>query len=998
MTSRKSSQRKANRRNARSQKAKKEASRSVTKSESQNESREPVAFWYVIDASVSRTGPKLLVQLFHGPDDITQPDLIKRWNLSKPDISCLTDPQQKHAMQELLDYALSTSPYFVLNNLLDFESGNPQRTEVAILSANNIPLLKTLAATGRLFWREDRRVPVTEAKNIVWDDGNVWEPRIDFRHDPSTNEWVLSASVVRAVGTNDSSEQEVRPFSDVVVLNSKHIVLFMDRLARIEVGAMGGWLDMFRRKSEIRIHASQRKKFLRSLTQNFELSSLPMPAEFTGAPQDLCCQPHLHILRTESLPPRMRQMPFEFGAVEFQYGDVRVRSSDRRGMIWIEKENWLLVRDEAAEAAWLKQLRERGAERIGNSFTDDQIDLKFPRDRFPAVSRELLQQKWTVDVEGMRLQTTAEIQFKVTTGIDWFDLQASVRFGDLEVGYPELLKTIRDGETTILLPDGSRGMISGELLDQCSRIAEMGQVSEDAVRFRKDQALILKTLLASQETVDRDSAFAKHSELLQTLTDRKKRGAPASFQGQLRDYQKDGLNWLWTLQQLQLGGCLADDMGLGKTVQVLALLEMRRTRRRPPGQTRKPSLMVVPKSLVSNWTREAAKFVPKMSVLEYVGANRGEILQAGTDTAHVIVTTYGTLRKDILALREISFDYIVLDEAQAIKNSRSQVSRACRLLKGDHRLAMTGTPVENHAGDLWSLFEFLHPGILSSSARFQRLIQNARSDPYDSAFLQTLSAAVQPLVLRRTKQQVLKELPEKTEQTIFCEMSGSQKTLYEELKERYREQLTAQVQEHGMKKSGIQVIEALLRLRQAACHPGLIDPEQKDHSSAKVETLLSQLQELAQEGHKALVFSQFTSLLGIVKKRLDELQMNYEYLDGKTRKRQAVVDRFQNSSECSLFLISLKAGGQGLNLTAADYVFLLDPWWNPAVEAQAIDRAHRMGQKRNVFAYRLICKDSVEERILELQNRKKDVADALISADGGLIRNLTPDDLQLLFC
>jgi SNF2 family DNA or RNA helicase len=340
------------------------------------------------------------------------------------------------------------------------------------------------------------------------------------------------------------------------------------------------------------------------------------------------------------------------------------------------------------------------------------------------------------------------------------------------------------------------------------------------------------------------------------------------------------------------------------------------------------------------------------------------------------------------------FDYVVLDEAQAVKNASTASAKAARLLRGAHRLALSGTPVENHLGELWSLFEFLNPGMLGEARLLQMSGSIARNPSPEAR--QLLSQALRPFILRRTKQQVARELPEKTEQTIFCELEGPQRKHYEELRRHYRMSLLERSSTQGLGRWKMQVLEALLRLRQAACHPGLIDSKRVDEPSAKLEVLMEQLAEIREEGHKALVFSQFTSLLSIVRRRLDAEKVRYEYLDGATTNRQAHVETFQNDPDCGLFLISLKAGGLGLNLTAAEYVFLLDPWWNPAVEAQAVDRAHRIGQTRPVFAYRLIARDTVEEKVLQLQKTKRDLADAILSEDNSLIRDLKKEDLELL--
>ena len=351
-------------------------------------------------------------------------------------------------------------------------------------------------------------------------------------------------------------------------------------------------------------------------------------------------------------------------------------------------------------------------------------------------------------------------------------------------------------------------------------------------------------------------------------------------------------------------------------------------------------------------------------MLDYAGTRR-TALRGTFDQYDLVITTYGILRTDAAELNQTEFDAVILDEAQAIKNATSQAAKAARLLRGRQRLAMSGTPIENHLGELWSIFEFLNPGMLGTSSVFKRL---SAGNAADAEGRQTLARALKPFILRRTKAQVVQDLPDKTELTLSCTMEPAQRKLYEELRAHYRQALLRKGTD-DLKKSKIEVLEALLRLRQAACHPGLIDPARADEPAAKLDVLLPHLAEVVEEGHKALVFSQFTSLLALVRARLDEQGLKYEYLDGRTRNRIERVERFQTDPDCPIFLISLKAGGLGLNLTAAEYVYLLDPWWNPAVEAQAIDRSHRIGQTQRVFAYRLICRDTVEQKILELQQR-----------------------------
>lgn len=454
--------------------------------------------------------------------------------------------------------------------------------------------------------------------------------------------------------------------------------------------------------------------------------------------------------------------------------------------------------------------------------------------------------------------------------------------------------------------------------------------------------------------------------------------------------------WVYDLEIKDHHNFVANHILCHNTVQVLALMEARRELRSAmtPRQRLAPTLVVVPKSLVFNWQAEAAKFAPQLKVLNHTGTERAKETAEHFDEYDVILTTYGTLRNDAILFKDKQFDYIVLDEAQAIKNANTESSKAARLLRSDHKLALSGTPIENHLGELWSLFDFLNPGLLGASSVFG-MSGNAARNPEEET-KQVLSQALRPFILRRTKAQVAKDLPPKLEQTIYCEMEPAQAKLYDEIKQHYRNSLLGRIDRDGMNKSKMHILEALLRLRQAACHPGLLDPKKTKAASAKLDVLFAQLEELADEGHKTLVFSQFTSFLAILREQLDKAKIPYEYLDGKTRNRQEVVERFQTNPDSKLFLISLKAGGLGLNLTAADYVFLLDPWWNPAVEAQAIDRTHRIGQTKQVFAYRLITRGTVEEKVLALQDTKRDLADAIISANNSVIRSLKREDLELL--
>ncbi len=679
------------------------------------------------------------------------------------------------------------------------------------------------------------------------------------------------------------------------------------------------------------------------------------------------------------------------GEVQFDYAGTLVRASSPQSAIVERQAGRCLIRNRQVEELAWGQITAAGFKRLIDKRRGAHDVEIMARGLGPAV-RDLMPKGWGVKADGRQVWQAGQLQFRVHSNVDWFELHGEADFGGRRVTFPELLAALSRGDSTVRLDDGSLGIIPEEWLKQYGMLAGLGVTDGDHLRFETHQVGLLDALLATQPMVDFDSQFTELRDKLRSFSGVATSVEPPNFKGELRAYQRDGVGWLKFLQEFKFGGCLADDMGLGKTVQMLAVLQERVNTMKAQGKgERRPSLIVVPKSLLFNWAQECAKFTPKLKAMEYAGLDRAE-LRAEFVNHDVILTTYGTLRRDVLLLRDCPFDYVVLDEAQTIKNAASQVAKASRLLQSRFRLALSGTPIENHLGDLWSIFEFLNPSMLGRSAMFR----THAADTDNPASRELLARGLRPFILRRTKQQVASDLPDKIEQTLFCEMGEEQQHLYSELRDHYRQSLLGMIKDQGLAKSKMHVLEALLRLRQAACHPALLNKEKIDQGSAKLDVLLPHLEELIDEKHKTLVFSQFTSMLSIVRHHLDQRGIVYEYLDGQTRDRRTPVERFQNDPNCPLFLISLKAGGLGLNLTAADYVFLLDPWWNPAVEAQAIDRAHRLGQTQQVFAYRLICRGTVEEKIAELQMKKKGLADAILQENSSVLEDLSAEDLEML--
>jgi len=588
------------------------------------------------------------------------------------------------------------------------------------------------------------------------------------------------------------------------------------------------------------------------------------------------------------------------------------------------------------------------------------------------------------------------MSLRVSSGFDWFDVKATVKFGEVEATWKDLRRAIRAKDRYVKLVDGAIGELPAEWLDRYRHLFGLAEEQDGGLKLSKAQIVLLEEVVnETDSTLTADEDFAKQKQLLRSFEKIEPRPMPSGFVGELYHYQKSGYDWLHFLHDYGFGGCLADDMGLGKTMQALAfLLSLRKAG--GSDHATAPDLIVAPRSVLFNWEREAAKFTPGLKVAVHADSSRNKSANAYAD-ADLVLTTYGVMMRDISVLRQYRFHHVVLDESQAIKNPLSQTARAARLLNAEHRLALTGTPVENSVLELWSQFAFLNPGLLGTLDRFRSEFASAieRQQNDDSALI--LRKIVQPFLLRRTKDQVAPELPPRSDQALFNEMEPAQLKLYTKTKDLYRAQLLGLMEDgSGAGQTQMKILEGLLRLRQICNHPILVDHSYTGQS-AKLTALIETMETLQAEGHKALVFSQFTQMLALVRKELDDRQIPYVYLDGGTRDRQARVDKFQNSPEIPFFLISLKAGGVGINLTAADYVLHIDPWWNPAVEQQATDRAHRIGQTKPVFVYRFITKNSVEEQILLLQDRKRAIVEQVISAETGFFKSLTRNDIEILF-
>ena len=588
----------------------------------------------------------------------------------------------------------------------------------------------------------------------------------------------------------------------------------------------------------------------------------------------------------------------------------------------------------------------------------------------------------------------ADIKFNLSSGIDWLELEGGVTFQDQFYNFAQIAKMLNKGRF-IKLKDGKTGVLPKEWYEKNQEFLEMAEKDGSNLRVSKFHLALAKDFIASSSPEKEQKKWENSLDNLLNFKAIEKRKVK-NLKAKLRPYQQAGYEWLHFLHDNKIGGILADDMGLGKTLQTLALLNDLYVN----SKTDKPSLIVLPTSLIFNWQAEIKKFAPKLKFYDYTGADR-EIKdflkkQKTKNPYHLLITSYGTLLRDIEKIKQQDWYYVILDESQQIKNPGSLTFKAVKTLKAEYRLALTGTPVENNLQDLWAQFSFINPGMLGSHKYFKENFANPIHKNNDKKKSEKLQKLAYPFILRRLKQDVAKELEDKVENTIYVEMDKNQEKLYNQTKAFFKKSILQEIETKGLSKSKFKVLEGLLRLRQICCHPALIQGS-KAKKSAKMETMLEYLEEAVKEGHKILIFSQFAQMLKIIQKEVIKRRIKHLYLDGQTKNRGDLVNKFQNDENYKVFLISLKAGGTGLNLTAADYVFMFDPWWNPAAENQAIDRTHRIGQKKSVFSYKFIVKNSVEEKILKLQEKKQNLVKHVISIVDRLAKTLDEKSIKELF-
>lgn len=581
----------------------------------------------------------------------------------------------------------------------------------------------------------------------------------------------------------------------------------------------------------------------------------------------------------------------------------------------------------------------------------------------------------------------------VSSGLDWFDAKVEIEFADQRVGIDDIKKALLNKQSFVQLGDGTLGILPDEWLKRYSLLFKVGDGRSDKLRLSKYHMSVIDELYENRDETELSFELDEKFERLREFKNIPEIEPPAELQPVLRPYQTSGYQWLNYLNDVGWGGILADDMGLGKTIQALSMLHHYKE---VNGNLR--AIVICPTTLIYNWKNEVNKFTPSLTWHIHHGSIRSRDVEE-LQKHNIIITTYGTLRSDIQLLLKIVFDYVILDESQAIKNPASKVTKAACLLTAKNRLCMSGTPLQNNTFDIFAQMNFLNPGLLGTMEFFR----NEFATPIDKFGEQDqkehLRKLLYPFILRRTKEQVAKDLPEKTETILFCEMEKEQRKIYDAYRNSYRDKILGTIDQQGIDKSQLTILQGLMKLRQICDSPAILNEEEKyPNHSIKLEELAREIEENIGD-HKALIFSQFLGMLALIKNKLKADNIPFEYFDGSTSApdREKAIDNFQNNDECRVFLISLKAGGVGLNLTAADYVYIVDPWWNPAVEQQAIDRTHRIGQTKNIFAYRMICIDTIEDKILQLQERKRALAKELIADDASFVKALSKADVEYLF-
>lgn len=784
-----------------------------------------------------------------------------------------------------------------------------------------------------------------------------------------------------------------------MVSNAPACMLMKNTLYRFEDNLEGRKLVPFFKKRYIAVPRSSEQSYLKRFV-------LPLIEKHSVYAEGFDIRT-LNLRGTPVLRLKSKGAGAHLLSLEFHYGSyVFYNRADERVSVKMEHDPSLdlytffrIKRAQAWEQSCEKRLTENGLEAIESLFIEFKVrtsglsgeDSPYKELDWLNAHMDHLEQagfKIILDGEQAFVLGKMKLDIDVQETNDWFDIHAVVCFGEYKIPFTALRDHILNHKREFILPGGEIALIPEPWFAQFTTLFHFSPDSSK-LQLKKQHVGLLEALSDKQSE---GVGIRRKIQRLSDFTHLESARLPERFEGVLRPYQKAGYDWFLFLNKYNFGGCLADDMGLGKTIQTLALLQQQKETTN--FGIKRTSLVIVPTSLIYNWQMEAYKFAPGLKILNYTGGTRQRSAEQFS-AYDLILTTYGTLRVDVDILRDYHFHYIILDESQNIKNVSSKSFKAIQSLHARHKLILSGTPVENTVADLWPQMAFVNPGLLGSHSFFVKNFVVPIEKKKDEQVAEKLQALIKPFILRRTKTQVARELPEKSEKVMYCDMTEDQDQYYEETKAEFRNLILEQSQKGVLKRSAIQILQGLSKLRQLANHPKMIDNGYQG-DSGKFQAVTERLEKILIRGHKVLIFSQFVRQMKIYRTYFDQINLPYAYLDGATNNRQEVVDTFRNDDQIQVFLISIKAGGVGLNLTEADYVFILDPWWNPAVEMQAIDRSHRIGQTKNVFIYKFITRNTVEEKILALQKRKRGIADSLIRVEESFVKSLTSKDIAEL--
>ena len=778
-------------------------------------------------------------------------------------------------------------------------------------------------------------------------------------------------------------------------------ILANGSIGKLEANELALQLYNSIKRSHIEVPESELDSFLKDLYPL--MTQAGMPVEFSDdlKQEGPDAEPVPRLYLSENGHALIAELKFGYGRSEVDDGffgdEILVPAGSDETDEHSEPAPFLLTmrRHRTEEQSVLETLKTYGLTQSGSSwrFMPEDDPLEWALETLPELAKngfEIYGQQTLTRYKRPRKMTSSS--FRVKSKEQWFEAEGSFSFGNMELTMSDIERVLVKNRHYVKLNDGSLGELPQQWIDQLNKLerisGEPGNKKES--KIPRIAASVLEEVGREADHFESDPDLEAYARRLRSFEEIEQIDPPKDFNGNLRAYQSAGLSWMNFLNSYGFGGILADDMGLGKTIQVLSLLK-----RVSESEGRSlSSLVIAPRSVLQNWKAEAKTFVPDFKVEIHHGTDRAEKRDELPD-CDILLTTYATMRNDIDLLSKIEFDYAILDESHTVRNPESKTFRALRKVNAKNRLCMTGTPVQNTTMDLWSQFEFLNPGLLGNKKEFRNRWVKPVEQNNDTVAEELLHKMVSPFILRRTKGQVATDLPPLTSTLVECPMEAVQQTLYEKYRKTYYELVNKTLDTDGLQKARFTVLEGLLRLRQICCSPRLIEGETAP--SAKITRFTELASELISEGHRALVFSQFVGFLKQIEKEVQNAGWSYEYLDGQTTERQELVDRFQKDESKKLFLISLKAGGEGLNLTGADYVFIMDPWWNPAAERQAMDRTHRIGQKENVFVYRFMTPGSVEEKILRLQDRKRELAEKLVIAESGIFKELQKEDLIALF-